>query len=474
MDTELKAFMATFARFIEFANDQQNHDAGGPAIHQALSDYLNCDAGKVPVVVKDFPAHRHADIDVALSVLAESDPTGGAQLLGVAGGQERMHTSLSEMIRVSSTYGQFGVGTVDYVSVPIGPDERRKVVGFGLWLMTFKEHRIGVLLRGPNPEFGSTNARIELVCCDDEIGDLFLGAVARLGNERSLLRGQMISLGSSDYDDSTALMTFHRRPAVSAGDVILPEGLLRRIERHVVGVGRHAEKLKAAGQHLKRGVLLYGPPGTGKTHTVRYLASQSSEATIIMLSGTALSAISYAAETARALQPSIVVLEDCDLVAQDRSMMGEDSAPLLFEVLDALDGLANDADVAFLLTTNRADILEPALAQRPGRVDLAVEIPLPGYDDRVHLFDLYAKSLKFSRSALSAAAEATEGTPASFAKELIRRAVLIAVEDGREPGDDDLRRSADELGSDREAFTRGLLGMRASDEELEEDDLEFA
>jgi hypothetical protein len=33
---------------------------------------------------------------------------------------------------------------------------------------------------------------------------------------------------------------------------------------------------------------------------------------------------------------------------------------------DGMDGLADDADILFLLTTNRLDILEPALASRPG------------------------------------------------------------------------------------------------------------
>jgi len=47
----------------------------------------------------------------------------------------------------------------------------------------------------------------------------------------------------------------------------------------------------------------------------------------------------------------------------------------LFSLLDAMDGVGADADVTFVLTTNRADILETALADRPGRVDLAVEIP---------------------------------------------------------------------------------------------------
>ena len=55
--------------------------------------------------------------------------------------------------------------------------------------------------------------------------------------------------------------------------------------------------------------------------------------------------------------------------------MGEN--PLLFELLNEMDGLSEDADVIFTLTTNRPDLLEPALAARPGRVDQATEITLP-------------------------------------------------------------------------------------------------
>ena len=69
---------------------------------------------------------------------------------------------------------------------------------------------------------------------------------------------------------------------------------------------------------------------------------------------------------------SLIVLEDCDLVAEDRSFTPYGN-PLLFTVLDEMDGLGSDIDACFLLTTNRVD-LQTALAQRPGRVDLAVEI----------------------------------------------------------------------------------------------------
>ena len=42
------------------------------------------------------------------------------------------------------------------------------------------------------------------------------------------------------------------------------------------------------------------------------------------------------------------------------------STTLLFELLDRLDGMEQDADVVFLLTSNRPDLLEPALVARPG------------------------------------------------------------------------------------------------------------
>ena len=225
----------------------------------------------------------------------------------------------------------------------------------------------------------------------------------------------------------------------------------------MVAVANHREALLAAGQHLKRGVLLYGPPGTGKTHTVRYLLAQMTEVTTILLSGVSLKFVGAATELAVALQPALVVLEDVDLVAEHRDLHS-DAQPLLFTVMEAMDGLAGDADVAFLLTTNRADLLEPALAQRPGRVDLAVEIPLPDRPARIALLRLYARGLPLTLDALDTAADRTEGITASFVKELVRRATLLAIEAGRPVADSDLINALDELHHDRESLTRSLLG----------------
>src|SRR5919109_843326 len=81
---------------------------------------------------------------------------------------------------------------------------------------------------------------------------------------------------------------------------------------HGLGLG----DLRAGGRHLSRGVLLWGPPGTGKTHTVRYLTSVATDATVVLLSGGMLGMVGAFAELARRLAPALLVLEDVDLVAQ--------------------------------------------------------------------------------------------------------------------------------------------------------------
>jgi hypothetical protein len=297
-----------------------------------------------------------------------------------------------------------------------------------------------------------------VVSQDRDTSDALMARVQELMDARSILRGQVLTFGGDPYGPGLAGVTFVERPRIDAAAVVLPDGLLNRVGHHVIGMGEQRERLRAHGQHLKRGVLLYGPPGTGKTHTVRYLLSATPGTTAVLLSGGSLRFIHDAAKVARAHQPAIVVLEDCDLVAEDRSFAPMGASPLLFEVLDALDGLDADADVAFVLTTNRVEDLEVALAQRPGRVDLAAEIPLPDGAGRLELLRLYGGHL-FSAEAMSAAAARSEGTTASFTKELVRRAVLAAALADEPPADDHLGIALDELLADGERLTRSLLGV---------------
>jgi hypothetical protein len=211
---------------------------------------------------------------------------------------------------------------------------------------------------------------------EKEFADRLLAEIDVLIRAHNIFRGQVLSFEGADFGHGLGPFRFHRRPGITREEIVLPAGLLERVERQVVGVARRRERLRAAGQHLRRGLLLYGPPGTGKTHAIRYLLSRLPEFTVVVLAGTSIDAIGPACALARMLQPALVVLEDCDLIAGARDYGGGEQ-PLLFQVLNEMDGLGDDADVAFLLTTNRADLLEPARVQRPAASTSRSRSPSP-------------------------------------------------------------------------------------------------
>jgi hypothetical protein len=456
MDEKLGKFIDDFAQLVQLAQSGQHRVRAGTQLLTTLTEHLGVPAEALSVVVEEIPAHRFVDADILMAELAADD--GDFRLVGIGGGDQRHHQSLSDMLQQSQFFPQFPLSQPDYANLAVGPDEQRQAVALGLWLFSYAGSPVAVLQRDANPRYGRQSASLEVVAGDTGSAATFLAEFRRRMQVRSILKGQMISLIMGEYGGpSAAGVTFHARPALAASEVILPEGLLQKVADHALGIAEHRASLSEYGQHLKRGILLYGKPGTGKTHTVRYLLSQSEGSTAILLSGGSLARISEAAAMARALQPSIVVLEDCDLIAEDRSF-GHGPQPLLFEVLDAMDGLDNDADVAFVLTTNRVDMLERALAQRPGRVDLAVEIPLPALEERVDLVNLYARGIPFSPGAVQDAAASTEGTTASFARELVRRAVVAAAIEGVPVADGHLGAAVDGLMADGEALTRSLLG----------------
>ena len=137
----------------------------------------------------------------------------------------------------------------------------------------------------------------------------------------------------------------------------------------------------------KKGLLFYGPPGTGKTHTIRYLASVLKDHTTLIITAEQVANIDEYMTLARLLAPSMVVIEDVDLIARSREdMRSPGEEVLLNKLLNQMDGLKEDTQLLLVLTTNRADTLEQALAGRPGRIDQAIEFPLPDEQGRAGAF----------------------------------------------------------------------------------------
>jgi ATP-dependent 26S proteasome regulatory subunit len=130
---------------------------------------------------------------------------------------------------------------------------------------------------------------------------------------------------------------------------------------------------------------------------------------------------------------------------------------MLNELLNEMDGLKQDADILFILTTNRPEQLEEALAGRPGRIDQAIEVPLPDNIGRRKLVQLYGKGLPLDNTVVSEAAERTQGASAAFIKEMMRRVAQasIARDGGKtvEPGD--ISEALDDM-----LFTGGKLNVK--------------
>jgi hypothetical protein len=437
---------------------------GGPdgsAAVRAIGRHLGVPYDEAILVSAELPAWQHVSAHRAAEAHREqARPDADWFGLSASVGMHRQHMELMGLLGQDAGRGQDRPNRADYITAATGPHSTEEVVAFGLLCTAAPSGAPAVLALRTAQMHGPPAVMFEVLSAERADAAALLARLNELTEEHDVVRGQVVTFGVNEHMGNE-LVSFLPRPALAAEDVILPSGVLDTIERHVVGPAGQAERLREMGIHLKRGLLLHGPPGTGKTHTVRYLMGRLHSATVVVLSGTSLRFIEQAAAMARRLAPTVVVIEDVDLVATDRSFSPTGN-PLLFSLLDAMDGVAADADVTFVLTTNRAADLEAALTQRPGRVDLAVEIPRPDAAARRRLFQLYRGRAAVTGD-LDRAVAVTEGATASAIKELMRRAVLAALRDGPDGetvlvDDAVLDAVLADYASERESLSRSLLG----------------
>lgn len=452
-------FASVFADFIQQVAARARPEDS--RLLDRITHHLGTNPAALPVTTEQYDTFEAPNLQRALDAYLEAEGR-SAELVGVSVANKRfMAAGLSEMVAPTSGYmPALQEGPVDYTNYHLANDEVLACVHFGVYLMASGDSRLAVLVSGPSELGDPRRQRLHLEVMASQPGDAppFLGEIAGLMHRLNVYRGHTILLspGMQIGPGPNMLVQFQTIPRTLRDDVVLPEGLLERIERHTVSFSEHADALRASGRSLKRGVLLFGLPGTGKTLTLMYLMGRMPGRTVILMTGRGLGLIETVAKMARQLAPAMIVMEDVDLVAEERTMPGFRGGPVLFELLNEMDGLRDDQDVIFVLTTNRADILEPALAARPGRIDLAVELPLPDADGRRRLIELYARGLQLAEVDVEALVTRTAGASPAYMKELLRKAALLAIERG---GPAELRQ-ADVDGALEELAQGGRLAER--------------
>jgi hypothetical protein len=393
------------------------------AIRDEIRQHMGVDPAALSSIVENLHPAEHPNLQLALDELVSATPS--AKLLGLPV-ETRMMMDFSLSSLLAGRYrGSAEISPPEYRSVPVDIDHSLPCVEVGIWLLQDGSAPVVVLVVFGQRHTPGEGLRVEVAAPSPSDASRFLSGLRDRMAARNVYRGKVLSFSFSEWGQFN--LQFHKLPAIGPTDIVLPAADLDAMERHTVGVARQATALLAAGRHIKRGLLLYGPPGTGKTYSVMYLCNLMPDRTTFLLSGVGEQVLGQAAALARRLAPSMVVLEDVDLVAAERTHYAFGANPLLFQLLNEMDGLAEDVDVIFVLTTNRVELLEPALANRPGRIDEAVEIKLPDAECRRRLFELYLTGLETDIRTLNGLIAGTEGVSPAFIKELVRRATLEAA-----------------------------------------------
>ena len=228
-------------------------------LRRLLLDHLGGDADALPAVSGSWPAYEQVNLQAGLDAWL-AGPGRRFELAGIAGAMRGMDYGIGWLIADPGGHG-LGFGGVTTIALPAGPGGvTRSCVQHGLYLVDDNGARFALLVHAR--EHGPFSEVILDVAGPD--ASRITGAleeIRRLVSQCSVFRGQVIAFGAEMFGFGHQVpVTFLSRPAVGRADVILPDGVLETIEQQVLGVARHASRLRASGQHLKRGVLLHGAP----------------------------------------------------------------------------------------------------------------------------------------------------------------------------------------------------------------------
>jgi cell division protease FtsH len=440
-------------------------------IHTLIQSHFDpTPVADLTITEREFPHRVRADLQRAVDRVFAGETT-----ISFFCGVRKTHTfegiSFSELL-IRDRHNPAQSVPPLYEEVNVGEEQPVRCLKNGLWLLESEGTKLAVFLEQGNPHFRQNpGVKVQVATPNDPQGfqtsQVFLKRLEEAIQKAESYRGKILSLEAGDrYSGKSSGITVHRLSTVDRDQVILPASTLELLDRNVVRFVGLRSRLAGLGLATKKGLLFYGPPGTGKTHTIHYLAGALPGHTTLLITAEQVALLGEYMALARLLQPSIVVIEDVDLIARDRSTMGSPcEEAMLNKLLNEMDGLRSDSEILFLLTTNRPESLEAALASRPGRVDQAIEFPLPDDEGRNKLVRLYARGAEVPEEVIQATVKRTEGVSASFIKELMRRSMQFHLERS-ETGSltiEDVEAALDELLFSGGSLNRKLLGGRAEE-----------
>ncbi len=211
----------------------------------------------------------------------------------------------------------------------------------------------------------------------------------------------------------------------------------------IVDFLKNADKYKALGAKIPKGIMLFGPPGCGKTLLAKAVAGEagvpffsiSGSDFVEMFVGVGASRVRDLFEQAKKNAPCIVFIDEIDAVGRQRSGMSgggnDEREQTLNQLLVEMDGFQPNSGIIVLAATNRPDVLDKALL-RPGRFDRKVIIEHPDLSGRNKILQVHSRGKPVAEDVdLMVFARRTPGFSGADLSNLINEAAIMAAREGR-------------------------------------------
>jgi cell division protease FtsH len=267
---------------------------------------------------------------------------------------------------------------------------------------------------------------------------IFFGAVLLF----MMRQAQGNSSQTFTFGRSRARMTVGNMPNVSFEDVAGVDEAKEELEE-VVEFLKYPERFLSLGARIPRGVLLVGPPGTGKTLLARAVSGEagvpffsiSGSEFVEMFVGVGAARVRDLFDQAKRNAPCIVFVDEIDAVGRHRGAgLGgghDEREQTLNQILVEMDGFESSSNVIVLASTNRPDILDPALL-RPGRFDRKVMLDNPDIKGREAILVVHAKGKPLAEDVdLGRISKLTSGFSGADLMNLVNEAAILAARRSR-------------------------------------------
>ena len=250
--------------------------------------------------------------------------------------------------------------------------------------------------------------------------------------------GKALSFGKSSarmLSDQTGKITFDDVAGVDEAKEEVSE---------IVDFLKDPKKYTRLGGRIPKGVLMVGAPGTGKTLLARAIAGEagvpffsiSGSDFVEMFVGVGASRVRDLFVQGKKNAPCLIFIDEIDAVGRHRGAgLGgghDEREQTLNQLLVEMDGFESNEGVILIASTNRPDVLDPALL-RPGRFDRQVVVSMPDIRGRKAIIDVYIKKTPNDPDVDSTVlAKGTPGFSGADLENMVNEAALIAAKKGKE------------------------------------------